>query len=413
MPSTCVEVKLRGWAQRRERVEQGHAEAARRRLALTEMQHRLTSVNTIDGSLRWTRQYASLYERVALELEDLAVRRPRSRICPLCNEVFVPLRSGQSICGNQIWDALSRRLVRRCTPLEERAVYSGAEAAEYRKRRKTRWAAMNRARKKYGHGDARTKRAIKKWEQWRDENPSPRPRGRPPKPAPATSRLTALQTIPTPIPARQPLERGDRTPLPPVTVVDPVEKPKPLARVYKGQAQNPRARLEADPIDATHGYVGAGISASGRFEGAEPDKRFRVLNGSTWRKPTLDESQVSYQHQKRVAKIQDELLAGGALDETTMKFTTDHVFDNRSQAVIVVAVRASTQVATTGNGSSRSGRARATSCARGFHRSAAVDHPSTVPEQARSPTQRNARFPLLSLPDRRRSPTRRRGTGEP
>jgi hypothetical protein len=122
-----------------------------------------------------------------------------------------------------------------------------------------------------------------------------------------------------------------------VTVVDPVEKPKPLARVYKGQAQNPRARLEADPIDATHSYVGAGISAWGRFEGAEPDKRFRVLDGSTWRKPTLDESQVSYQHQKRVAKIQAELLAAGALDETTMKFSTDHVFDNWSQAVIVVS----------------------------------------------------------------------------
>ena len=103
-----VEVKLREWAQTRERVEQGHAAAARRRLMLTEMQHALTSVNTIDGSLQWARQYASLYERVALEFEDLAVRRPRPRICPLCNEVYIPLRPGQSICGNQVWDARSR-----------------------------------------------------------------------------------------------------------------------------------------------------------------------------------------------------------------------------------------------------------------------------------------------------------------
>jgi hypothetical protein len=78
-----VEVKLRGWAQSRERVEEGHAAAARRRLNLTKMPHALTSVNAIDGSVHWTRGYETLYERVALELEDLAVRRPRPRICPL------------------------------------------------------------------------------------------------------------------------------------------------------------------------------------------------------------------------------------------------------------------------------------------------------------------------------------------
>lgn len=182
-----VDVKLRLSAQDRERIEQGHAEAARRRLKLTAMPHELTSVNTIDGHQRWTRKYRSLYERVALELEDLAVRRPRPRTCPLCNEVYVPLRPRQSICGNQIWDGLSRRLVRRCTPLERRAAYSAAEAAEYRKRRKTRWAAMNRTLKKYGHGDPETQRAIEEWERWCDENRSPRPRGRPPRSERATS----------------------------------------------------------------------------------------------------------------------------------------------------------------------------------------------------------------------------------
>lgn len=73
------------------------------------MPHVLTSVNAIDGSRRWARQYTSLYERAALEFEDLAVLRPRPRICPLCHRVFTPLRAGQPICGNQLWDALSRR----------------------------------------------------------------------------------------------------------------------------------------------------------------------------------------------------------------------------------------------------------------------------------------------------------------
>jgi len=175
-----LEVKLHGWARARERVEDGHGAAARRRLMRTEMPHALTSVNAIDGSQRWARQYTSLYERVALELEDLAVRRPKPRICPLCNRVYIPLRSGQPTCGNQIWDSLSKELVRRCTPISEAAVYSAAEAAEYRKRRKTRWSAMNRARTKYGHGDPRTEQAINEWEEWRKQNPPPRPPGRPP-----------------------------------------------------------------------------------------------------------------------------------------------------------------------------------------------------------------------------------------
>ncbi|MGH3022931.1 MAG: GIY-YIG nuclease family protein [Gaiellaceae bacterium] len=122
-----------------------------------------------------------------------------------------------------------------------------------------------------------------------------------------------------------------------VTVVDPIQKTPPLARVYRGPAVSVRPRQESDPAEATHGYVGAGIAAWGRFEGDEPDTRFRVFAGSTWRKPTLDESQVSYKHQARVAKMQAELLDHGALDEPTMTFHVDHVFDNWSQAVIVVS----------------------------------------------------------------------------
>jgi hypothetical protein len=176
---TMVDVNLRVWAEARERVAEGKAAAARRRLILTQMPHLLTSVRAIDGASRWARQYSSLYERVALELEDLVLRRPKPRICPLCNEVFIALRPAQSICGNQVWDALSGQLVRRCTPGTETAVYGAAEAAEYRKRRKTQWARMDRALKTYGPDDRRTKRAVKEFDSWRRENPPPRPPGRP------------------------------------------------------------------------------------------------------------------------------------------------------------------------------------------------------------------------------------------
>ena len=64
---------------------------------------------------------------------------------------------------------------------------------------------------------------------------------------------------------------------------------------------------------------------------------FRVLAGSAWRRATLDESQVSYKHQLRVDRIQRELLAAGVLDEITMTFAADYVFDNWRQAVIVVS----------------------------------------------------------------------------
>ena len=122
-----------------------------------------------------------------------------------------------------------------------------------------------------------------------------------------------------------------------VAVVDPLQKIQPLARVYQGAARNPRPRGDSDPPEATHSYVGAGIAAWGRFEGDEPDTRFRVLASSTWRKPTLDESQASYKHQARVAKIQAQLLDAGVVDEDSMTFRSDHVFENWSQAVIVVS----------------------------------------------------------------------------
>jgi hypothetical protein len=178
-----VEVKLQGWARTREQVELGHGAAARKRLQLTQMPHALTSVTAIDGSTHWARQYTTLYQRVALELEDLAVLRPKPRICPLCGRVYIPLRRDQSICANQTWGEATRRLVRRCTPANGTVHDGAAAAAEYRRHRKTQWAAMNRVRKKHGHNDHRTKHAIDTFEAWKKKNPPPMPPGRPPKDA--------------------------------------------------------------------------------------------------------------------------------------------------------------------------------------------------------------------------------------
>lgn len=123
-----------------------------------------------------------------------------------------------------------------------------------------------------------------------------------------------------------------------------VDVPEPrvrLARSYKGQARDPRARQDTDPTSATHAYTGAGIRAWGCFVGDEPDTRFRVLAGSAWRRPNLDPAQASYAHQERVASRQEPLISEGTLDAETMTFTADHVFENWSQAVAVVSGKGS------------------------------------------------------------------------
>lgn len=180
---SMIEVNLFEWAQERERVPVGYGMFAGKRLTLTEMAHTLESVHDFEGHQHYARGYRSLYERAALELEDLAVRRPKPRICPLCRRVYIPLRATQSICGNQIWDATSRRLLRRCLPSGETDRWDAAEAATYRRRRKTRWTAMNRVRRKYGQDHPLTIEAIDDWEAWQRQNPPPRPPGRPLKPA--------------------------------------------------------------------------------------------------------------------------------------------------------------------------------------------------------------------------------------
>jgi hypothetical protein len=178
------ELNLFEWARARERVPIGYGRLARGRLSETQMAHTLESFHGLGGGERWGRGYESLYERVALELEDLAILRPKPRVCPLCQRVYIPLRANQSVCSNQVWDVLSRQLVRRCTPASERA-WDDVEAADYRRRRKTRWMAMNRARARYGPRDPRTADALASWDAWRRANPPSRPPGRPLKSTPA------------------------------------------------------------------------------------------------------------------------------------------------------------------------------------------------------------------------------------
>lgn len=105
----------------------------------------------------------------------------------------------------------------------------------------------------------------------------------------------------------------------------PIARSTPLAREYKGPASEPRARTADDPAEATHAWVGAGIPAWGRFEGDEPDKRFRVLAGSGWRRPVLNPEATTYDLQVKVGQVQDELVGAGVLDGSSMAFTADHV----------------------------------------------------------------------------------------
>jgi hypothetical protein len=121
----------------------------------------------------------------------------------------------------------------------------------------------------------------------------------------------------------------------------PIQRMTPLAREYRGRAAMPGPRTEDDPEDATHAYVGAGVVGWGQFEGDEPDKRFRVLAGSTWRRATLNPQDATYNSQVRLSARQDELVAEGILDDKTMTFATDHVFENWTLATRTVSGKSS------------------------------------------------------------------------
>lgn len=124
------------------------------------------------------------------------------------------------------------------------------------------------------------------------------------------------------------------------TTDPPLARMVPLAREYRGRAADPRPRTGSDPSDATHSYVGARVQAWGRFEANDPDKRFRVLAGSDWRKPVLNPEATTYDRQVEVGETQDQLVAAGVLDSATMTFPQDHVFENWTLATRVVSGKA-------------------------------------------------------------------------
>lgn len=120
----------------------------------------------------------------------------------------------------------------------------------------------------------------------------------------------------------------------------PIDRLPPLARDYRGPAKNPKVRSEDDPDGATHAYVGAGVEAWGRFEGAEPDKRFRVLKGAGWRRPVLNPENTTYKRQAQVNEEQDKLITSGVLDEAGMTLPEDHVFENWNEATRIISGKA-------------------------------------------------------------------------
>ena len=127
-----------------------------------------------------------------------------------------------------------------------------------------------------------------------------------------------------------------------VTQLDvPLARMTQLAREYRGQAGEPRERTAADPVEATHAWVGAGVPAWGRFEADEPDTRFRVLGGSSWRPATLNPTDRTYRAQERLAGKQATLVSESVLDDATERFLKDYIFDSWTAASHVVSGKAS------------------------------------------------------------------------
>lgn len=121
------------------------------------------------------------------------------------------------------------------------------------------------------------------------------------------------------------------------TVQSKSERVPTLARVYRGAASKPRERRAGEPVEATHAWVGAGISAWGKFEAPEPDTRFTVLKGSHFRRPVLDESHATYRRQQIVDEMQRSLMVDGVLDMDSGEFARGHTFENWYYASIVVS----------------------------------------------------------------------------
>jgi hypothetical protein len=124
------------------------------------------------------------------------------------------------------------------------------------------------------------------------------------------------------------------------SIDQPLERMTPLAREYKGAVAEIQPRADDDPPEATHRWVGAGVTAWGHFEGDEPNKAFRVLDASQWRKSTPNPEAATYDAQLRVANEQTALVDDGVLSENDMQFVKDHVFANWSAAARVVGGKA-------------------------------------------------------------------------
>jgi hypothetical protein len=121
----------------------------------------------------------------------------------------------------------------------------------------------------------------------------------------------------------------------------PLTRMTQLAREYRHAAAEVRDRDGTEPIAATHAWVGAGVTAWGRFEADEPDTRFRVLEGSSWRRATLNPTDKTYRAQERLASKQSALSSKAILDDASETFAKDHVFDSWTAAAHVVSGKAS------------------------------------------------------------------------
>jgi hypothetical protein len=126
----------------------------------------------------------------------------------------------------------------------------------------------------------------------------------------------------------------------PLDVDPPVERPPMLSREGRGRAASPRPRTEGDPPNAEYSYVIDELASWGRFEAAKPDPHFRVLAGSAWRRPMLNPEATTYDLQVKVGEAQHTLAQNGVLDEDSMTFSRDYVFDNWSAASRIVSGKA-------------------------------------------------------------------------
>jgi hypothetical protein len=114
-------------------------------------------------------------------------------------------------------------------------------------------------------------------------------------------------------------------------------KPPTLARVYQSAAKHARKRQGNDPSEATHSWVGSGLTAWGAFEGPEPDTAFKVFAGSQYRPAVVNYSHTVAPGQERVERSQQNLVESGVLDVENQVFQVDHIFPSWTRAAYAVS----------------------------------------------------------------------------